>query len=1605
MAVNINGSTFTNNQAGYGGSVWNHGGTSTTPATITGSTFTGNTATYGGVIRNWGVLNVTNSTFTGNSGTQGGVFNNNDNSAILNVTGSTFTNNSATYGGALYNGAGTAEIHFNRIIGNTGTDIYRSAGTVNAQNNWWGNNYSGSSPLTAGRVNNNVNATTWLVLNITASPTSIRVGGTSTATADLTHDQNGNYYNPASGHVPDGIPINFTGTLGSVSPTGSSLVNGLATTTFTAGYVPGTATVSAVVDGVTVSTPITLRPIANLEITQNVNSPVNVGNTVTYTVTVKNNGPNTAHNIKIQDIVPAGFTAVASAGTYSNGIWTINSLDNNAVATLTITGTATSSMAGLTTSNTATETSQDEEYTSPLPTSTAGVYTKKADVVLTQTTSSTPVNVGDAVTYTVTANNHGPDTATNINIRDIIPSGLTNVIVTCSAGTSYSNGIWTITSLPKDGIATLTIAGKAGADMAGLTTTNTATRTGQTEYNSQPATSTSSGIYVKKANVVITNAANSSNLNVGQTGTFTVTVTNNGPDTATNIVINDPLPSGFSASVTGGTYNNGVWTINSLASQQSVTLTFTGSITPSMAGTNIVNHATETQTEYPPATITDATIHVNKANIVVTITPSNNRPNVGQSYTYTVTVTNNGDDAATGVTVSGAVPAGLTLNDYHISMGSLTSDGWYIGTLAKDGTATLTVTVTPQSSAAGQDIVAAVTETQNEYPQTTSASSTIHVPKASVVVTNTANSSNLNVGQTGTFTITVKNNGDDTATNIQIHAPLPSGFNADIHGIGSYSNGIWTITSLAKDATATLTFTGTMTPAMAGTNITNHVTETQNEYPFTVPVSDAKIHVNKANVAISKTANNVSKAIVNVGDTIKYIITVTNNGPDTATGLKITDLVPSGLSNLEYIASTGTYSLATGLWDIGTLLNDETATLTITGKITSAMAGLTITNYANITAENEYSSLPVVSAADVYTKKANVALSQTGSYSGNKVTFIVKATNKGPDAATNINIKDLIPTGLTGTTVTPSIGTYNSSTGIWTIPSLANGAVAILNITGTATPQTTVYNNVTLLNQTEYNPNTPTTKIGVYVPKVKIYAQNYPWWWNSDIGASQYEYVVGNVPPITVDIWNLGPDDATGVIYEYDIGNGLKYEGCSVDAGIVTYDSVNNRLIWNIGNISSGGDILMKVFVRIMVSGNQTPSLTTTAKLINVDQYNTGGANSNASCALITPLGANIAINQTQTSYTNNGNQYITYTITVTNNGPDTATGVQITDKLPSGLQYTSSNTLTGTYDSNTGIWNIGTINNGTVLTLTITAKITATTGTIKNKATKTAENEYDWLTADDSQTVTFVKSGTYTSKVKIYAQNYPWWWNSDIGASQYEYVVGNVPPITVDIWNLGPDDATGVIYEYDIGNGLKYEGCSVDAGIVTYDSVNNRLIWNIGNISSGGDILMKVFVRIMVSGNQTPSLTTTAKLINVDQYNTGGANSNASCALITPLGANIAINQTQTSYTNNGNQYITYTITVTNNGPDTATGVQITDKLPSGLQYTSSNTLTGTYDSNTGIWNIGTINNGTVLTLTITAKITATTGTIKNKATKTAENEYDWLTADDSQTIVLNIP
>ncbi len=288
----VTNTIFTNNAANYDGGAISNSYYSNLK--VTNSLFSNNTSNYGGALNNdfYCNLNVTNCNFTSNNANYGGAIANTF-YCNLTVTCSDFTNNTANYGGAVSNSFSNPEVpevHFNRIVGNTaknaGSDIYSSSGSVNATKNWWGTN---SNPIS--RISGSLTVSPWLVINITANPTYILCGGISNITADLLHDSIGEYHDPANGHVPDGIPVTFTSTLGTISSLVST-VNGIAKVTLNGGAVTGVADVSATVDSQTVHTSVTIDNTAPTVTSTNptqyaVNLPANQVFTVTYNEPIK----------------------------------------------------------------------------------------------------------------------------------------------------------------------------------------------------------------------------------------------------------------------------------------------------------------------------------------------------------------------------------------------------------------------------------------------------------------------------------------------------------------------------------------------------------------------------------------------------------------------------------------------------------------------------------------------------------------------------------------------------------------------------------------------------------------------------------------------------------------------------------------------------------------------------------------------------------------------------------------------------------------------------------------------------------------------------------------------------------------------------------------------------------------------------------------------------------------------------------------------------------------------------------------------------------------------------------------------------------------------
>ena len=85
------------------------------------------------------------------------------------------------------------------------------------------------------------------------------------------------------------------------------------------------------------------------------------------------------------------------------------------------------------------------------------------------------------------------------------------------------------------------------------------------------------------------------------------------------------------------------------------------------------------------------------------------------------------------------------------------------------------------------------------------------------------------------------------------------------------------------------------------------------------------------------------------GSQITYTVTVSNPSTTGATGVQVTDLLPSGVSYVSSSMSHGTYSSTTGLWNVGNLAGSSNATLAITASVNAGTGDTTIVNWASIT--------------------------------------------------------------------------------------------------------------------------------------------------------------------------------------------------------------------------------------------------------------------------------------------------------------------------------------------------------------------------------------------------------------------------------------------------------------------------------------------------------------------------------------------------------------------------------------------------------------------------------------------------------------------------------
>jgi uncharacterized repeat protein (TIGR01451 family) len=459
-------------------------------------------------------------------------------------------------------------------------------------------------------------------------------------------------------------------------------------------------------------------------------------------------------------------------------------------------------------------------------------------------------------------------------------------------------------------------------------------------------------------------------------------------------------------------------------------------------------------------------------------------PSFGQNATFTLTVTNNGPTAAAAVQVTDALPAGLT---YVSDTGAGTYDPstglWTVAAIPVSGTATLNLvaTVDTTDEVCNPAQITAVTPL-DANPANNQSQSCVMAPRsADLDVTMSVSSPTVQVGGSVTYTITVKNTGEDTAYSLDVQEAFPAfptlnptSFTAS-QGVYDPSTGLWNLASLGKGFSATLSFTvvapniaGALTDqstAAAGTGDPNNANNTASA--TTTVLSPATVTGTKS-VAGSFTA----------GGAITYTIVLANSSSfdqQNNAGPELTDVLPAQLTLVDASATSGTANATvatrTVTWD-GVIPANGSVTITIHATINAGTSLQTVTNQATINYDadgngtNEATaqtaapgggatSFVVASPSSIGTHSKTVS----GSFhEGGTVTYTVTISN--PSASAQFDnpgdeFTDILPMGLTLVSASATSGTATTDVPARTVH--WNGAIAAggtVTITITATINT-----------------------------------------------------------------------------------------------------------------------------------------------------------------------------------------------------------------------------------------------------------------------------------------------------------------------------------------------------------------------------------------------------------------------------------------------------------------------------------------------------------------------------------------------------------------------
>jgi len=1390
---------------------------------------------------------------------------------------------------------------------------------------------------------------------------------------------------------------------------------------------------------------------------------------LTYTITISNVGNQDATGVVVTDTIPifSTYQSSSNSSTFAAGVVTFPAFSLGAGQNVTRTVTVQvnnpipSGINTITNIVTANDDGLNGADPTPLNNTSNDIDNLNAEpnLTITKTDGLTTVSPGNNLAYTLTITNNGNQDATGVVVTDTIPS-FTSYVSSSNGGT-FSSGVVTYPAFNLASGATVVrtvnvnVNPTVPSGVNSITNTANVTDDGSNGVDSNPADNTAQDTDVLNANpdLTIIKTDGQTNTTPGQTLTYNLTVNNAGNQGATGVLVTETVPNNTTYVATGSSSwscANGAIAgttctilIPSLNASASSNLTFrvlVNSTIPSGVN-NIANTSTvaDDGTNGPDPTpgnntSTDTDVLDAFPDLIVTKTNSLTQVQPGQTTTYAITVLNQENQAATGVVITDTIPANTAFvsadNGGIFSVNQVT---WPTINLNPGQSVVYNVTVTVDNPIPSgvNDITNSAnavddgTNGPDPSPLNNTGTDTddlLAVPELAVDI----DDAGITTTTDGliTYNIAYSNTGNQNSTGVTISMAVP----ADTTFVSSGSTAGWscndgdpsptictfTVGNLNVGASGNLTFITKVNPTLpAGVtaipaNISisddgNNGVELNllnNNDVESTPVTAAP------NLTITKTDGLTN---VTPGNNLAYTLTITNNGNQDATGVVVTDSIPS-FTNYISSSNSGTFSSGVVTFPGFSLAAGATVTRTVNLTLNASVpSGLnSITNTANVTddgtngadtnpGDNTAQDTDVLDAAPdlVITKTDFGALAIPDAV----ITYSILYTNNGTQNATGVVITETVPLNSifvaagsdpnwscpdaspAGTTCSLNVGNLNVGQ-----IGLVGFVVKIDSTLPSGVDQ--ILNNYSIADDGTNGPDiNPTNNQGVEITGLTA---------SPDLVVSKTPDVssaaTGDVITYTINYSNNGAQDATGVVLNETVPNHATFTQSGSSSGWSCPDAspAGTSCTLNLGNLNSGAT--GTATFRITINPSLISGVTSTSNTVSINDDGFNGPDENPTNnqdTITTNLIAapDLAITKTDNLTSININDPLTYTLTITNIGTQDATGVVITDTLP---PYLTGLTISdgGTEASGVVTWPSVNLNVGDTITRTIAANfapgasIPSSLENLNNIANVVDDgtNGSDLNTLNNTATDSTDVNGNPDLEITI-----------DDGQTILN--PGQQTIYNIVVTNSGNQDASGVVVTVPLPVGMSYYPVNSTPGWLCNAT---ECTFTLGNMLSGQTENLEISF-IVNSLSFVSTIPVTATVADDGQSGSDPTPLNNTATDTDQIIGNPELEITKMNFLGSvsAGQTTQYTISVTNNGDILATGVTITDNYDPHLTFVSSDITPLSINTSTReiVWNNLTVNPGQSIVIladfSIDSPIPAGINTVTNNVSVTDDGVH----------------